>query len=250
MEIGAQLYTVRDYCKNLTDFAETLKKVADIGYRTVQVSGTCAFEPDWLDGELKKNGLRCVLTHTPGDRIAADPAQVAKNHDRFGCEYVGLGWYGFDSEKPDGTFEHFVEIYGAAAKALRANGKYFMYHNHDQEFKKYDGKLILEKLAEAIPAEDMGFTLDTFWVQAGGGDPAQWLEKLAGRIPCIHLKDFAYGRKMAVIGEGNINFDRVFEKAEAGGTKYMLVEQDDCYGESPFDCLKRSYQYLTACGFH
>lgn len=250
MEIGAQLYTVRDYCKNLTDFAETLKKVADIGYHTVQVSGTCAFEPDWLDGELKKNGLRCVLTHTPGDRIAADPAQVAKDHDRFGCEYVGLGWYGFDPEKPDGTFEHFVEVYGAAAKALREHGKYFMYHNHDQEFRKYGGKRILEKLAEAIPAEDMGFTLDTFWVQAGGGDPAQWLEKLAGRIPCIHLKDFAYGRKMAVVGEGNINFDRVFEKAEAGGTKYMLVEQDDCYGESPFDCLKRSYQYLTACGFH
>lgn len=250
MEIGAQLYTVRDYCKNLADFAETLKKVADIGYRTVQVSGACAFEPDWLDGELKKNGLRCVLTHTPGDRIAADPAQVAKDHDRFGCEYVGLGWYGFDPEKPDRTFEHFVEVYGAAAKALREHGKYFMYHNHDQEFRKYGGKLILEKLAEAISAEDMGFTLDTFWVQAGGGDPAQWLEKLAGRIPCIHLKDFAYGRKMAVVGEGNINFDRVFEKAEAGGTKYMLVEQDDCYGESPFDCLKRSYQYLTACGFH
>lgn len=250
MEIGAQLYTVRDYCKNLTDFAETLKKVADIGYRTVQVSGTCAFEPDWLDGELKENGLRCVLTHTPGDRIAADPAQVAKDHDCFGCEYVGLGWYGFDPEKLDGTFEHFVEVYGAAGKALREHGKYFMYHNHDQEFRKYGGKRILEKLAEAIPAEDMGFTLDTFWVQAGGGDPAQWLEKLAGRIPCIHLKDFAYGRKMAVVGEGNINFDRVFEKAEAGGTKYMLVEQDDCYGESPFDCLKRSYQYLTACGFH
>lgn len=250
MEIGAQLYTVRDYCKNLDDFAETLKKVADIGYRTVQVSGTCAFEPEWLDGELKKNGLRCVLTHTAGDKIAADPAGVAKDHDRFGCEYVGLGWYPFDPEKPDGTFEHFVEAYGAAAKVLRENGKYFMYHNHDQEFKKYDGKLILEKLAEAIPAENMGFTLDTFWVQAGGGDPAQWLEKLAGRIPCIHLKDFAYGRRMAVIGEGNINFDRVFEKAEAGGTKYMLVEQDDCNGESPFDCLKRSYQYLTACGFH
>ena len=72
-----------------------------------------------------------------------------------------------------------------------------------------------------------------------------------GRIPCIHLKDCAYGRRRwRSIGEGNINFDRVFEKAEAGGTEYMLVEQDDCGGENPFDCLKRSYQYLTACGFH
>ena len=61
--------------------------------------------------------------------------------------------------------------------------------------------------------------------------------------------DFAYGKKMAVIGEGNINFDRVFEKAESSGTEYLMVEQDDCYGEDPFDCLKRSYKYLHSLGF-
>ena len=132
---------------------------------------------------------------------------------------------------------------------MHKHGLYFMYHNHDQEFRKLDGKLILQKLMEDVPVELMGFTLDTFWVQAGGGDPAQWLEKLQGRIPCIHLKDYAYGRKMAVVGEGNINFDRVFEKAEAGGCRYMLVEQDDCNGEDPFDCLKRSYDFLKSRGF-
>ena len=54
---------------------------------------------------------------------------------------------------------------------------------------------------------------------------------------------------MAVVGEGNINFDRVFEKAESTGVKYMMVEQDDCNGEDPFDCLARSYAYLRANGF-
>ena len=58
-----------------------------------------------------------------------------------------------------------------------------------------------------------------------------------------------YDRKMAVIGEGNINFERVFAAAERAGTKYMLVEQDDCNGEDPFVCLKRSFEYLKACGF-
>ena len=134
-------------------------------------------------------------------------------------------------------------------EALNQNGKYFMYHNHDHEFKKFNGKPVLELLEENISPEMMGFTLDTFWVQAGGGDPAQWLERLSGRVPCIHLKDFSYGRKMAPIGEGNINFDRVFEKAELAGTKYMLVEQDDCNGEDPFDCLKRSYEFLKSRGF-
>lgn len=55
--------------------------------------------------------------------------------------------------------------------------------------------------------------------------------------------------KMAVVGEGNVDFDAVFTAAEASGTKYMLVEQDDCYGENPFDCLERSYRYLKMKGF-
>lgn len=246
MRIGAQFYTVRDHCKTLEDFAESLKKVADIGYTTVQISGTCAYEPQWLKQELDKNGLKCVLTHIPGDRLIAEPAQVAKDHDVFGCEHVGLGAYGFVEEKGQ-SIEDFVKTYGPVAKTLKDCGKTFMYHNHAHEFDKRDGKLIFEQIIQALP--EMGVTLDTYWVQVGGGDPAQWLGRLKGRVPCIHLKDCAYQQKMAVIGEGNINFDRVFQMAEAAGTKYMLVEQDNCNGEDPFDCLKRSYAYLKANGF-
>lgn len=245
MEIGAQLYTVREFCKDISGFADTLKRVAYIGYKNVQVSGTCGYEPKWLKAELAKNGLKCVLTHTPADKLLADPAGVARDHDIFGCKYVGLGSFGFNEKGCD----DFIKEYGSVARALKKHGKYFMYHNHDHEFKKENGRLIIERLAEMTAPDEMGFTLDTFWVQAGGGDPAQWLERLSGRVPCIHLKDYAYGRKMAVIGEGNINFDRVFEKAESAGTEYMLVEQDDCGGEDPFDCLKRSFEYLKARGF-
>ena len=249
MEIGAQFYTLRDFCKDLDSFAETLKKVADIGYKTVQISGTCEYDPEWLQKQLKKNGLKCVLTHTPADKLQNDPVRVASDHDVFDCKYVGLGWFGFDEEKDGQHYDDFISIYKPVAKTLKENGKYFMYHNHDQEFKKHNGKLIIESLAEDLSPDEMGFTLDTFWVQAGGGDPAQWLERLSGRVPCIHLKDYSFGRKMAVIGEGNINFDRVFEKAESAGTNYMLVEQDDCNGEDPFDCLKRSYEFLKSRGF-
>ncbi|MBQ9251496.1 MAG: sugar phosphate isomerase/epimerase [Clostridia bacterium] len=248
MEIGAQFYTVREHCQNLEDFAESLKKVADIGYRTVQISGTCPFPADWLKENLEKNGLRCVLTHTPPPRLLGEMDQVIADHNTFGCDLVGLGFWAFDPER-DMSFEKFMETWPQVAKQLKAGGKYFMYHNHDREFIKRDSKPILQILAETIPAEEMGFTLDTFWVQAGGGDPAQWLEYLSGRVPAIHLKDYAYGRSMAVVGEGNINFARVFKKAEAAGTKYMLVEQDDCHGEDPFECLRRSYDYLHSWGF-
>ena len=248
MQIGAQLYTTRNTCQTLEDFAETLTRVADIGYRTVQVSGTCPYPAEWLKSQLERTGLSCVLTHTPAALLLNDLDQVAADHHVFGCEYVGLGFWAFDPEK-DMSYEKFMATWPAVARGLHDRGLYFMYHNHDREFIHREGKPILARLAEEIPAEQMGFTLDTFWVQAGGGDPAWWLEKLAGRIPCIHLKDYAYGRSMAVVGEGNINFDRVFEKAEAGGTRYMLVEQDDCHGEDPIECLRRSWLFLKSRGF-
>ena len=243
------MFTTRGTCQTLEGLSETLKRIADIGYEYVQVSGTCPYEGQWMKDELEKNGLKCVLTHTPVPRLTGDLDQVIADHHTFGCSNVGLGFWAFDAAR-DQTWEQFVDIFPPIAKKLHENGLYFMYHNHDQEFKKIGDKLVIEKLMELMPAELMGFTLDTFWVTAGGGDPGQWLEKLAGRIPCIHLKDFAYGRQMAVVGEGNINFDRVFKKAEAGGTQYMLVEQDDCHGEDPIDCLRRSYEFLKSRGFN
>ena len=249
MRVGAQLYTLREYCKTLEDFALTLKKVADMGYRIVQVSGSCAFEADWLKQQLESNGLQCVLTHTPAPRILGETEKVCSEHSLFGCRYIGLGMHKFEPENGDEKYRYFMSEYVPAAKIMRDSGHYFMYHNHDGEFAKLNGKLIIERLMEDVPSGLMGFTLDTFWVQAGGGDPALWLEKLSGRIPCIHLKDYGYGRTMLPIGEGNLNWERIFEKAESGGTEYMLVEQDHCNGEDPFECLNRSLQYLKACGF-
>ena len=248
MQIGAQFYTIRDFCKTPEDLALSLRKVADIGYKTVQISGTCPYDPQWLKEQLDATGLKCVLTHIPAQRLQEEAAQVAKDHDVFGCDYVGLGAYGFKEEKGE-SLEGFVNIYTPVAKALKEGGKYFMYHNHASEFVKIDGKTVIEQLANDFAPDIMGFTLDTYWIQAGGADPAKIIEMLSGRVPCIHLKDYAFGPKMAAIGEGNINFDRVFEKAEAGGTRYMLVEQDDCNGEDPFKCLRRSYLYLRANGF-
>ena len=248
MRTGAQLYTVREFCRTPESFSETLKKVADIGYEFVQVSGTCPYEGEWLDAQLKATGLKCAITHCPSVEIIEDPAALADKHDRFGCEYVGLGSFGFGAEK-DKTVDDFESIYLSSMNVIREKGKYFMYHNHAHEFRREEGEIVLERMAKRIPAEYMGFTLDTYWIQVGGGDPAWWIEHLSGRVPCIHLKDYAYGQKMAVVGEGNLNFDRIFKKAEAAGTQYMLVEQDNCNGENPFDCLRRSYEYLKACGF-
>lgn len=248
MRIGAQLYTVRNSLQTLDDFSLALKKVADIGYKVVQVSGSCPFPAEWLKEELDKDGLMCAVTHTPPQRLIDETEKVAEEHKVFGCRYVGLGWNAFKLDDGD-TPEAFIERYKPVAEKLSASGCWFMYHNHDQEFQKVGDRLIIDILAEAFSPKEMGFIVDTFWVQAAGADPAAWIRKLRGRVPCIHLKDFSYGRKFAAIGEGNMNFDAIFNAAADSGVEYMLVEQDDCYGEDPFECLRRSYDYLKSKGF-
>ena len=245
MQLGAQFYTIRDFCKDTDSLAESLKKVADIGYKTVQLSGICAYDADWMKEELRKNGLTCVLTHTPLDKIKGETDQVIKDNKTLGLDLVGIGgYYGYNN-----GITTIIDEFKDAVQKIKANGMRLTYHNHDHEFVKVDGKVILEHVSEFFGPDEMAFTLDTYWVQSGGADPVMWLNKLKGRTPCIHLKDCGYGPTMLPIGEGNINFDRVFAAAEAAGTEFMLVEQDNCNGEDPFDCLKRSYDYLHACGF-
>ncbi|MCM1307988.1 MAG: sugar phosphate isomerase/epimerase [Butyrivibrio sp.] len=245
MEIGAQLYTVRDFCKTEEGLLEALRKIADIGYENIQVSGTCDYTAEWLAAALKETGLKCVLTHIEPERIAQDTEAVMREHNVFGCGNIGIGYY---EVHKDGV-EAFYRKFARAAKALSEGGKRLCYHNHDHEFIKIDGETVLKRLADRFAPEQLCFTLDTYWVQAGGADSAQWIDFLKGRVPCVHLKDMEYGRKMAPLGKGNINLDGVIAACDRAGTEYLLVEQDDCYGQDPFDCLKISYDFLRSRGF-
>ena len=128
-----------------------------------------------------------------------------------------------------------------------------MYHNHHMEFARFDGKTFLDLLCETFTPEECGVTLDTSWVQAGGGDPAYWLRRLSGRVDCVHFKDMVFSPedkavRMAAIGDGNMNYPEILRACEDAGVQYAFVEQDNCYGVDPFLCLKRSYDWLHAQG--
>lgn len=251
MIIGAQFYTLRNYCKTLEDFSESLKKIADIGYKAVQISGVCPFEGAWLKEELDRNGLVAPITHTSFDEITERTEETLHKHRIFGCHRIGLGSvpHGISDE----TYDNFIQKIVPAAYAFAANGAKFYYHNHWQEFvrSEKDGKRFIEKLCEDLPAEKLGFILDTYWVQYAGGDPVAWIRALKGRVDCVHFKDMGHKTKehiMLPVGEGNLNWEGIIKACEDADTKYAFVEQDNCNEEDPFDCMKRSYEFLKAQG--
>lgn len=252
MQLGVQFFTLREQCKDLAGFADALARVADIGYTTVQISGTCAYDPAWLRDELKKNGLTCVLTHVPFDRLCDDVERLIADHDVFGCRYVGLGC-GPEFCKGEENIQKVLDMAHTAGGKLHAAGKKLMYHIHAPEFTRDQagGKTRLDYLLDNTTPDELGVTLDTYWVQAGGADILQWIDKMRDRIPCVHLKDMTvqeFEQRMAPVGEGNLNWAAILPAFERVGVEYALVEQDNTYGEAPFDCLKRSFAYLTAMG--
>ena len=251
MKIGAQLYTVRAFCKDLEGLDESLKKVADIGYRSVQLSGVCPYEADWMAERLKAYGLTCDLTHYDYNKLLTKTEETIRFHETMGCRYIGLGYSSRLQSQEE--FVRFTEELRPVLSRLGDAGYKFMYHNHNHEFAKREGKTLLEHLCDAFSKEELGITLDCYWAQAGGADPAEWIKKLSGRVDCVHYKDMIYSLeekapRMAVVGEGNMNYPAIIRASYDTGVKYAFVEQDDCYGEDPFDCLKRSYDYLKAEG--
>ena len=260
MRTGAQLYTVRAYTQNEKDFAFTIKKIADMGYQTVQISAIGKdIRPERVREICDEAGLEIVLTHSDANRILYDTENLIREHDILGCKYIGLGAMP-DKYRTKEWITHFMDDYREPAKKIAAAGKLLMYHNHNFEFQKLPGcpengadrpKRIMEFLMEGFGAEEMGFTLDTYWVAAAGCDVCQWITLLKDRIPCVHLKDMSvegFSQLMAPVMEGNLNFPAILKALENTSCQYILVEQDTCQG-SPFDCLKTSYDNLAAAGY-
>ncbi|MBQ2809497.1 MAG: sugar phosphate isomerase/epimerase [Clostridia bacterium] len=254
MKIGAQFYTLREKATNLDDFAESLKRVADIGYTEVQISGVCHYEGEWLKEQLDKNGLKCVLTHWSVDDIRDNPIDVVNTHKIFDCKNIGIGCMPGGLDIGEDHLVSFIENFTKPAKILHENGAKLFYHNHDMEFRKCaDGEMIIEKIIKAFPKEILSITMDTYWVEYAGESACTWLDRLSGRVECIHLKDMKTvdgERRMAPVGYGELDFEKIIAHAESAGTSSLLVEQDHTYGDDPFECLAKSYKYLKSLGLN
>ena len=249
--LGAQLYTVREYTQTPADAAQTFRRVAEIGYKSAQVSGFGPIDCHELYKISLDAGVTIALTHTPIDRIINETDAVMREHDVFGCKIIGLG--GLANEMRD-TPEHFfdaVKVIAETAEKISRNGFTFAYHNHAWEFCKIEGKTMMQYLLENTDPEAMKLTLDAYWIQHAGINPVEFIEENGNRICALHLKDmiprFDNSTEFAEIGYGNMNYPSIIAAAKKKNIKWHMVEQDRC-NRNPFDSLKMSYDYLDKLG--
>jgi sugar phosphate isomerase/epimerase len=249
--VGAQLYTCREFCQTAEGIRESVAKVAKIGYTVVQLSGLGPMSAKDVAKVCADNGLTIASTHENWERFLTDLDALIEEHKIYNCQHLAIGGIFRGYEGLDGV-KRFADDLAPVAARLAQEGMDFSYHNHNHEFAKHDGKVWLEALYETIPGDVLKAEIDTYWVQAGGGDPALWVEKMAGREPLLHLKDMALTpereQRYAEVGEGNLNWPRIMAAAKKAGVEYYFVEQDRCYDRSPFESLAISYRNLNAMG--
>lgn len=117
------------------------------------------------------------------------------------------------------------------------------YHNHHFEFERFGDEAAMDLLIRETDPSCVEFILDTYWVQYGGASVVDYIKKLRGRMSVCHLKDMVIEQckqRMCEVGNGNMNFPAILHALEETGVPYAVIEQDDCYGKNPFDCLKTS----------
>lgn len=246
-QIAAQLYTLRDYNQNTASFARSMKKVADIGFKAVQVSGVPAtVKPEDIRKICDDNGLVICATHDSQDNIINNPNAVADKLDIFNCVHTA-----YPSPTPGSQIDYesvldLAAALNASAKALAARGKVLSYHNHHGEFRKVNGQRILDVIYANAP--ELKAEIDTYWVQMGGCNPVEYIKKYADRQQIIHFKEFGIISPptqaiMVPVGSGNLDWNGIVAASEAANVEWFIIEQDHCQ-KCPFASLADSFNFL------
>jgi len=248
-QIAVTLYTVRDFCKTASDLAVTARKIHSIGYGAVQLSGLGPIPPEEIVKIMAGEGLTICATHEPSAVILNEPEKAIGNLQKLGCRLTAYP-YPQDVDFSDASsIPALVRKLDSAGAKFTAAWLTLGYHNHGIEFLRFQGATVLDYIYAKSDPRNLVAELDTYWVHYGGGDCVAWCKKLRGRMPLIHLKDYAmtleHKPNYCEIGQGTLPFKRIINEAERSGCQWFIVEQDTCPGD-PFESLRVSYNYLKA----
>jgi sugar phosphate isomerase/epimerase len=232
MQFGLNLYSIRNLIQTHEDFLATAKKLKAMGYDYMQFSGG-RYDVDSIKQVSKEADMPVCLTHVPYERIINETSALMEEHAQFHCKNIGLGSMPFDKLSDDTAFKETVELLNKKAEEMQKNGFRFFYHHHHFEFFRMGEKTRFDYMVENAPF--INFTADTYWLQYGGMEITPTLQRLKGRIGCVHLKDYKIklgddGRwvpAIAPVGDGVLDFRNMIKQMQTLGVEHYLVEQDN-----------------------
>jgi sugar phosphate isomerase/epimerase len=260
MRKGVQAFTVRDFMNNPKECRESYKKIADMGYDSVQGWAAGGMTPQETQDLLTELGLVNCSSGGSFEEMLKDGAAITeaiKNARIFKSKYIGVGTLPHEYRYTKDGFKRYADDLNKIAVELKKEGCALLYHHHALEFYSFGDENGMDIMVRETDPEGVYWTLDTHWLASGGVDPVLWIKNLKGRVPIIHFKDYGIVegaekiedvvKCFAEVGQGNINWPPIVDAVRETGIEYVIVEQDICKGD-PFDSLKISFDNLVKFG--
>jgi len=250
-KLAVTLFNLRDYCQTAEDLDVTLGKVKEIGYEAVQISAIGPIEPEVVKQLLEKHQIYCCATHEGLPNLRENFDSIVAKMKLWECDFTALGYPGDDCWSREGMIALADELDQIGAK-FKAHGIKFGFHNHHYELAKFTDKTFLEELYERTQPDHLYAEIDTYHIAGGGGNPVKWIYYVEGRMPVVHLKDFAVINKEVMsceVGEGNLDWREILEACEKTNVRWYSVEQDDPLpNRNIFESIEISYKNLRDMG--
>jgi sugar phosphate isomerase/epimerase len=277
--IGLQLYTVGKEMD--ADPFWTLKRVAAVGYKNVELSPLAKVPL----ADLKKGLDDVGLKNSAGHYLLPDlMTKLNKNVDaakQLGQQYmvITVPWIpdpariNVDPAKDQmGFFLALIqsltledwkwnaEQFNRVGEQVKKAGLQLGYHNHNFEFRSYGSTTGYDEFIRLTDPNLVKLELDCGWMTVAGHDPIAYLSKYPSRYRMLHIKDFRKGFKPTTmlesrgpnapvpteLGRGTINYPKVLAAASKGQIDALFVEQEPPFKEMPaLEAIKVDYEYLN-----
>ena len=232
----------------------TLKKVADIGYKEIESAfskkgGYYGMKPKEFSKTVSDLGMSWKSHHVlgapfklpAGAKMPTDangqpmkipPMKNLKENMQELIDEVAEANlpYLVCANTPIETMDDIkgsLEVLNKTGEACKKANIQFCYHNHDAEFKQVEGQVPYDMMLSQLDKGNVKFELDLAWAIKGGADPVALFDQNKGRFPLWHVKDLDATRQTILpVGEGTIDFKRIFNAASVAGMQHVFVEHD------------------------
>jgi sugar phosphate isomerase/epimerase len=247
-KIGVQLYTVRGLMQESVE--RTLSLVASAGYKEVEFAGYFGRTPAQVTDALRANGLAAPSAHIDLESLKPEKfGAVLDVASKVGHEYVILAWLAPPDRSSVAAASRIADLLLAAADKANAAGIKVGFHNHDGELQDIGGTTALDVMMQATAGSPVVFEMDLYWTTRAGHDPVDWFTRYPGRFHQVHVKDSRGGpqHEMVSVGEGTIDWARIFQARAQGGIRHFYVEHDE--PKDALQSIRTSAAFLQSLDF-
>ena len=223
IELGCCAHTVEEFAARPAD---TLYKLADLGYSTIEIGDFSPLGARQFADTLKKAGLTATSMHMSFDYQKIWTPHIMDFADSIGIRYIVCPMPLACMNSADG-YKAGAEALNELGRIYNENGLKLMYHNHNFEFERFGDKTGHQILLENTDPEYVGFELDTFWLSIAGEKPEEYIRRLKGRVEIVHLKDRLRDEDdVTAVGSGILDFKAILAACEEIGVRIVFVEKD------------------------